>query len=199
MMLIEETAVPLAALPLDEFTAHLRLGTGFSDGDVQAPVLESFLRAAISAIEARTGKILIEREFTWIISRWRNAEGQPLPVAPVNVVNSVLLRDSHDEATVVDAANYRLERNLHRPVLRPCTGRLPTIATGGEAEIAFTAGMAENWVALPADLGHAVLLQAAHYYEYRHETGLGEGCMPFAVTTLIERYRNLRIFSGRGS
>ena len=56
MMLIEETAVPLAALPLAEFKAHLRLGTGFADDDIQDPVLESFLRAAMAAIEARTGK-----------------------------------------------------------------------------------------------------------------------------------------------
>ena len=48
MMLIEETTVPEAALPLAEFKAHLRLGTGFSDDDVQDPVLPGFLRAALS-------------------------------------------------------------------------------------------------------------------------------------------------------
>ena len=59
MMLIEETAVPEAALPIAQLKAHLRLGTGFSDDDVQGPVLESFLRAAIASIEVRTGKVLI--------------------------------------------------------------------------------------------------------------------------------------------
>ena len=62
-MLIEETAVSPAALPLAEFKAHLRLGTGFADDDIQDPVLESFLRAAIAAIEGRTGKMLLERIF----------------------------------------------------------------------------------------------------------------------------------------
>ena len=66
MMLIEETAVPSEALPVDAFKAHLRLGTGFSEDTLQEPVLESFLRAAMSAIEARTGKILIERDFSWM-------------------------------------------------------------------------------------------------------------------------------------
>ena len=37
---------------------------------------------------------------------------------------------------------------------------------------------------------------AAHYYEYRHETRLGDGCMPFGVSSLIERYRPLRIGLG---
>ena len=52
---------------------------------------------------------------------------------------------------------------------------------------------------LPADLGQAVLLLAAHYYEFRHETQLGDGCMPFGVTSLIERYRTVRVFAGNAS
>ena len=63
MMLIEETAIADAALPVDQFKAHLRLGTGFAEDNVQDEVLKGFLRAAIAAIEARTGKVLIERGF----------------------------------------------------------------------------------------------------------------------------------------
>ncbi|MEL6435120.1 MAG: hypothetical protein AAFQ28_15125, partial [Pseudomonadota bacterium] len=86
MMLIEETAVPQAALPVDEFKSHLRLGTGFSDGDVQDVLLESYLRAAIAAVEARTGKILIVRSFSWTLTRWREPDVQSLPVAPVSEI-----------------------------------------------------------------------------------------------------------------
>jgi uncharacterized phiE125 gp8 family phage protein len=43
-----------------------------------------------------------------------------------------------------------------------------------------------------------VLLLGAHYYEYRAETGLAEGCMPFGVTSLIQRYRRMRITPGVG-
>jgi len=56
MMLVEQTSVPSAALPVTEFKDHLLLGTGFTGASVQDPVLENYLRAAISAIEARTGK-----------------------------------------------------------------------------------------------------------------------------------------------
>ncbi|WP_397543020.1 head-tail connector protein [Roseovarius salis] len=199
MMLIEETAVPQSALPIDAFKAHLRLGTGFSDGDVQDPVLESFLRAAISAIEGRTGKILIARAFSWIVSRWRDPAGQPLPVAPVSSVTRLVLRNREDEEEVIDPALYRLEEHMHRPVLRPRGEVLPVIPTGGTAELDFDAGLAPDWDGLPADLGQAVLLLAAHYHEYRHETALGGGCMPFGVTSLIERYRNVRIFAGGAS
>ena len=55
-MLVEETTVPAAALPIAAFKDHLRLGTGFSEDTIQDSVLEGFLRAAVAAIEARTGK-----------------------------------------------------------------------------------------------------------------------------------------------
>ena len=196
MMLIEETAVSQAALPLAEFKTHLRLGTGFADDDIQDPVLESFLRAAIAAIEARTGKILITRDFSWTLTLWRDPGGQALPVAPVSAIIRLTLRNRMDEEDVIDPAHYRLERDAHRPVLRPAGTALPMIPSGGTAEVEFSAGMAAAWGGLPADLAQAVLLLAAHYHEYRHETTLGDGCMPFGVSSLIERYRTVRLFGG---
>ena len=196
MMLIEETAVPQTALPLAKFKTHLRLGTGFADDDIQDPVLESFLRAAIAAIEARTGKILIKRDFTWTVTAWRDAGGQALPVAPVTAITRLALHDLATEEEVIAPGHYRLERDLQRPVLRPVGPRLPLVPAGGTAEIAFEAGMAADWAALPADLGQAVLLLAAHYYEYRNETASGEQGMPFGVSSLIERYRTVRILGG---
>ena len=196
MLLMEESAVPIAALPLAEFKAHLRLGTGFADDDIQDPVLEGFLRAALAAIEGRTGKVLIEREFSWVLHDWQDASGQPLPVAPVSAILSLTLRDRVDEEEVIDPALYRLERDAHRPVLRPAGYMLPIVPTGGVAEIVFRAGYGAVWGALPADLGQAVLLLAAHYYEHRFETALSAGCMPFGVASLIERYRKVRILGG---
>ncbi|MCZ0810700.1 MAG: head-tail connector protein [Pseudomonadota bacterium] len=196
MMLIEETGVPLAALPLAQFKAHLRLGTGFSEDGLQDIVLESFLRAAMAAIEARTGKALLRRAFTWTLSRWRDPGGQPVPVAPVDAITAITLRGRSESEEVIDPALYRLERDAQRPVIRPAGTALPCIPTGGTAEIAFAAGFADAWGDLPADLAQAVLLLAAHYYEYRDETALGEGCMPFGVRSLIERYRTVRLFAG---
>ena len=196
MMLIEETAVPAAALPLTEFKAHLRLGTGFAEADLQEPVLEGFLRAALAAIEGRTGKVLLTRDFSWVLARWSDAEGQALPVAPVSEILSLSLRSRMDEVEVVAPQHYQLERDAHRPVLRPSGLFLPVIVAGGVAEVVFRAGYGAVWGDLPPDLAQAVLLLAAHYYEYRHETGLGEGCMPFGVASLIERYRTVRLLGG---
>ncbi len=195
-MLIEETAVPLAALPVDELKAHLRLGSGFSDGDIQDVVLESYLRAAISAIEARTGKILIERDFSWTLTRWRDATGQALPVAPVTAITALVLRDRADGEELINPGQYRLEIDAQRPVLRPSGTFLPGIPPGGVAEVSFTAGYSQTWGGLPSDLGHAVTLLAAHYYENRNESRAGDQVMPFGVHSLIERYRTVRLFGG---
>lgn len=198
MMLIEETPILLAALPVTEFKAHLRLGSGFAEDSLQDPVLESFLRAAISAIEARTGKILIAREFSWTLTDWRDQTGQALPVAPVNAIVEMVLIDALDAEATVDPGLYKLVADMQRPRVVPTGALLPSVPTNGAVRLRFDTGFGAAWSDLPADLGQAVLLLAAHYYEYRNDTGLSDGCMPFGVTSLIERYRTVRIFGGAG-
>ncbi len=196
MMLTEETSVPGGALPVEEFKAHLRLGSGFTGETVQEAVLESFLRAAIAGIEARTGKVLIKRAFSYTVSQWRDATAQVLPVAPIETVGELLIEDAGGAQEIVDAGDYRLSQDAQAPKLRATGACLPSVPNGGFAKITFTAGYAVDWAGLPADLGQAVMLLAAHYYEYRHETALSDGCMPFGVTSLIQRYRPLRLTLG---
>ncbi|RFP87619.1 hypothetical protein DZK27_11545 [Rhodobacteraceae bacterium 63075] len=198
MMLTEENRVPPEALPLDAFKAHLRLGTGFAETDLQDPVLESFLRAAMSAIEARTGKILIARDFTWTITAWRDDTGQALPVAPVTAITDVTYIKRDGEETPLAPNFYQLAEDAQRPQLMPVAGVLPAVPAGGSVRVAFQAGFGASWEDLPADMAQAVLLLAAYYYEYRNETSMGENQMPFGVSSLIDRYRTVRLFAGAG-
>ncbi|MGH1356061.1 MAG: head-tail connector protein [Thalassovita sp.] len=199
MMLVEETQVPQAALPVADFKSHLRLGSGFAEDSVQDAVLESFLRAAMAAVEARTGKVLIEREYSWTLSHWRDASGQGLPVAPINAITEMVLVDRGGDETTVLSDSYVLRPDQQRPRLCPVSGLLPTVPTAGQVRIGFMAGYGPDWSDLPSDLAQAVLMLGAHYYEYRHETALSGRCMPFGVTSLLERYRNVRVFAGGAS
>lgn len=196
MMLIEETSVPDAALPVDAFKAHMRLGSGFGQDDVQDEVLGGFLHAALAAIEARTGKALIARDFRWTVFEWRGVGAQVLPIAPVLVVSRVVQVAGDGSERDVDPTTYRLEQDTHRPRLRARTSCLPAIDPQGHLVVEMTAGMAATWAELPSDLRQAVFLLAAHYYEFRTETALSDGCMPFGVTSLIGRYRAMRIGGG---
>ena len=75
-MLIEDTPIQDSALPLEAFKAHLRMGSGFGTEDLQDSVLLSFLRAAVAAIEVRTGKALFVRAFRWTVHGWRSEVAQ---------------------------------------------------------------------------------------------------------------------------
>lgn len=193
-MLVEETTVPSGSLPVAEFKDHLRLGTGFADDAMQDTVLESYLRSAIAAIEARTGKALLLRDFVWTLTRWRDAARQTLPIAPVDAVTMVTLIDEEGESSPVEADRYVLHRDSQSPCLVARGSRLPTIPPNGSVKLTLSAGYAEVWGDVPPDLGQAVFLLAAHFYENRSALASNDAIMPFGVSLLIDRYRRVRVF-----
>lgn len=195
MFLVEQTSVAGAVLPVAELKDHMLLGTGFADDGAQDAVVEAYLRSAIAAVEARTGKVLVSKSYRWTLTAWREACRQGLPLAPVSSVDAVRLLDRLGQETVVDAGAYRLEVDDHRPALWGMVGALPSIATGGTVEIDFTAGYGAAWADVPVDLALAAFMLATHYYENRAAVGSDVG-VPMAVTSLIERYRNIRILGG---
>ncbi|TVP72335.1 MAG: hypothetical protein EA339_06865 [Rhodobacteraceae bacterium] len=188
MDLRETSPIPTAALPLAEFRAHLRLGSGFVDETTQDATLEQFLRAAIASVEARVSRALFQRTFELRLSAWRGTEAQRLPVAPVVALGAVTLINAAGGQSPVAAGRLRLDADSARPRV---IGVLPTIPTRGQVVIAFTAGFATDWAAIPSDLRQAVLLLAAQYYEAR-DTG-GDADMAFGIRALLERWRDIRI------
>jgi len=196
MVLVELTTVPTGVLPVSEFSAHLHLGTGFADDGSQDAVLAAYLRAAVAAIEARIGKALIERVFSWQLTAWRSSEAQVLPVAPVAAITAVKVVDRAGQQVVVDPALYGLEKDSQRPRLVARGASLPAIPAGGTAEIEFAAGYGPGWADLPVDLAQAVFLLGAHFYENRRGEGGRNDLMPFGVMALIETYRAVRVLGG---
>jgi uncharacterized phiE125 gp8 family phage protein len=195
-MLTEDSTQPAPPLPVAAFKAHLHLGTGHTEADLQDDLLAGFLRAASAAIEGRIGKVLLERAFILELPRWSDPAAQPLPLAPVTAITSLSLQQAGGSLIPVAPQGWRLERDLQRPCLRGAQGMLPAIPPGGQAILHLRAGLAPDWAGLPADLAQAVLMLAAHFYDYRHDTTLGSGCMPFGVTSLIARHRALRLSFG---
>ena len=197
MMLMEQTQVPVGVLPLELFKDHLRLGTGFGVDSVQDGMLETYLRAAIAAIEARISKALIARDYSYTVSAWRDLAAQSLPVSPVSAITAFVIVDRAGGEVIIDPSKYMLEPDMHRPRLVSLGFVLPQVPVGGAARIEFTAGFGPAWSDVPGDLAQAVFLLAAHYYEHRFEGAASERDMPFGVAPLLDRYRNIRIFGGR--
>ena len=195
MMLTEVTPVSSGALPVEEMKDHLRMGSGFADDGLQDALIETYLRAAMAAIEGRIGKMLFQRSFLWVLECWRDAE-QALPVAPVTSIASVTLVDAEGAEVVVPATAYRLIPDLHRPRLAGRGTALPMIPNDGLVKVVFEAGFGMAWTDVPVDLRQAVLLLAGEYYEHRHDDGAQAAGLPFGVVTLIERWRTVRILGG---
>lgn len=196
MLLTELTTVSQSALPVQAMKNHLRLGSGFTDDGLQDGLVESYLRSALAAVEGRIGKVLISRQFRLRIEDWRSLDEQALPVAPVTAITSVTLVDAAGGSQVVDAGRYRLVPDAHRPRLAANGMLLPTVPTGGHIEIVFDAGFGAAWTQVPPDLAQAVMMLTARYYEQRNENGQLTAGLPFAVQTLIERWRTVRVLGG---
>ena len=194
-MLTEQTSVSGAALPVQALKDHVRLGSGFTDDALQDGLIESYLRAAMAAIEGRIGKALIARTYKLVLQDWRQGNEQPLPVAPVSAIASVTVYDAANVATVIAADRWQLVVDMARPKLAAVGVLLPVVPMDGRAEVVFTAGFGAAWGAVPADLAQAVLLLAAQYYEDRHDSGQAAG-LPRAVQVLIERWRTVRVLGG---
>ena len=196
MMLTEVSSVALAALPVQGLKDHLRLGTGFADGAMQDGLIESYLRAALAAIEGRTGKAILQRRFKLVLDQWRSAEEQALPVAPVVAIESVTLVAADGSSTVVQPAAYRLAADFQRPKLAAVGYLLPNVPTDGRGEIVFDAGFGAGWAQVPADLQQAVMLLAGQYYEQRNDFAGAVAGLPQPVQALIERWRTVRVLGG---
>ena len=195
-MLTELTTVSGAALPLQALKDHLRLGSGFADDGMQDALVESYLRAAMAAIEARIGKVLVARQFKLSLQDWRGQSEQALPVAPVAALVSVTLVDPLGVQTVLAPARYRLVPDTHRPKLAAVGILLPAVPSEGRVEIVFDAGFGAAWSAVPPDLAQAVLLLAAEFYEHRLDTGGRSFGLPVTVQALIEKWRTVRVLGG---
>ncbi len=193
MMLTEVTAVPAAALPVSQFRDHLRLGTGFTDSGLEDSLLETYLRAALAAVEAWTGKALILRTFMIEREAWSSTSEQALPVSPVRSVSELALVTADGSTTIVESYRYRLVLDTHEPKLTSASASLPAIPIGGVVRVTFDAGFGASWANVPADVGHAVILLAAYYHEYRHEARTGASKIPYGVTRLLSGWRPLRL------
>lgn len=192
MNLTELTTPSVASYPLAAFKDHLHLGSGFIDDGAQDALLEAYLGTAIATIEGRTGKVLLERDYSWEITTWYATNRQGLPVSPVSAVSSVALVAMDGTETIIDPAKYALRKDDFRPEL--IANCLPHIPANSTVRIVFTAGYGAAWSDVPVDIAHAVMILAAGFYANRGDCAeSGEAAMPFGVQAILERYRSVRL------
>lgn len=196
MILTELSSVGDDALPVQQFAEHLRLGTEFAETALQNDLLSIYLRAAIGAIEGKTGRIILQKVLSWQVTGWRYGDTLVLPARPVAAVNALRTFDRAGSVTEFGPEIYDFIEDANVPAIRSVGAQLPTIPDGGTAEIEFVAGHGATWTDVPSDLQQAVLILAAQFYENRTGAPDPSGVLPMAVLALIEPYRPIRLFGG---
>ncbi len=196
MILTELNSVPSATLPIAKFADHLRLGTEFAETSLQNDLLDVYLRAAISAIEGKTGRVILQKSFIWQLTGWRHADAQILPVRPVVSITALRTYDRSGAVTEYSSDHYDFIPDSQAPAIKAVGSRLPSVSSGGSVEIEFAAGHGATWDEVPSDLAQAVIILAAQFYENRTGAPDPSGVLPMAVLSLIEPYRPVRLFGG---
>jgi uncharacterized phiE125 gp8 family phage protein len=108
----------------------------------------------------------------------------PLPLPPLNAVDTVTLYGSDDHATVLDASGYQVDAPGGRLVFG---APHPGLRAVNGVAIAFTAGYGDA-AAVPAPIKTAILQTIAWLYDHRGGDGL-----PDAALALLAPYRAVRL------
>jgi uncharacterized phiE125 gp8 family phage protein len=147
-------------------------------------------------IEAALGLALITQSWTYTLDRWPDWPEVPLPLRPVQAINSVHVLAADGSAETMAAAAYILDGHGVPPRLTRtgATWPQPGRASGG-IEIAFTAGFGAQASDVPAPIRQGLLLLVAHWYEHRDPIEIGSPALavPSGVSELLAPYRVRRL------
>ena len=183
-----ENISPSAALPVSLARAkeHLRADDAADDA-----LITDMLKAATHRLERAAGLSLIT-------SQWRLwADALPadcilrIPLHPVQSIDEVAVR-TESGWRVVAADKWQADF-ASRPARLRASADWPAPDGGLNAiRVTFTAGFGNDESAVPTDLKMAVLVLAAHHYEFR-EGGAAPSGLPPEVRALIAPWRPLAL------
>ncbi|MEM6971924.1 MAG: hypothetical protein AAF577_03890 [Pseudomonadota bacterium] len=194
MRLTETGPGPIPTPPLSLFKEHLRLGFGFADDGSEDVLLGEYLRAAVGVVERRTARALVTRPFVLSVSGPDRDGCVVMPVGPVSAVTGVSIVDGV-LTTALDVGDWRVSPGETGQRVGRVSAPPPVVPAGGTLQIAFLAGLAADWDAVPADLAQAVLILAADFYARRGSEGVKsiEADLPEAFLRLIGPWRPIRV------
>lgn len=178
-MTLISTDPPLAEpVTLAELKAHLRIDAGDEDD-----LLASLIRVARAHLEAVAGVALITQGFRLVLDDWPRGDVIHLMRTPVQTIDAVIVYDAEGMPQNVALTGMVIDARAQpaRLVLRERPR--PARAING-IEIEFTAGFGSASDA-PAELKRAILLHAAHLYEFRG--AVAPDMQPAAVPKGYER------------
>ncbi|MFN3945186.1 MAG: head-tail connector protein [Allosphingosinicella sp.] len=174
-------AAPIGPQPeaVAEIKAYLRIGHDEEDGLIGRLAL-----AAIELCEQFTGRAAIARVHEEAMAA--RPSWTRLTAAPVRSIEAVAHAPLGGAFEALAPGSYAIDIDAH------AEGWVRTPAhAAGRIRVAYTAGLAADYGALPDGLRHGVVRLAAHLYT--HRDGAERSCPPAAVAALWRPWRRLRI------
>ena len=113
---------------------------------------------------------------------WPECDRLPLPIAPVLLANTVTMTVDAVAFTAF-AVSTGLRPSIGLTAARPC----------GLIIIQYTAGFGDQASSIPADLAHAILDQAAAFYDERGNIMGKSNGMSTHMSRIVARYRRVAL------
>jgi uncharacterized phiE125 gp8 family phage protein len=175
-MVTEEPVEPGSAAT-EAAKAYLRVEGNDEDG-----LIGSLVASAASLCEAFTGQALMRRGFSETAER--SGCWQRLGRTPVAAVTAVEEARPDGSYTPVPAASYAVDIDANGD------GWVRVDSAVRRVRVAYQAGLAADWDALPETLRQGIIRLAAHLYTQRTDA---HAAPPAAVTALWRPWRQMRL------
>jgi uncharacterized phiE125 gp8 family phage protein len=192
MALVLTSGPAVEPVSVADAKTHLRI-----DGTAEDILIASLLLTSRLHIETALGLALINQSWMLVLDRWPQCGTVEIPIAPLQAVTAVRVRNAAGVATTVPPTSYLVDIASKPPRLIWNNNWAPSspgqVANGIEIDV--TAGFGAMAASVPAPLKHAILLLSAHWYEHRDPVEIGSTTarIPEAVADLIQPFRKFRL------
>ncbi len=178
-MITRDPLVP-DSLMLDEIRAYLRI-----ELDEEDPLLTALLLAAIAHAEAFLNQMLIRRgvrEILPVTPDWKR-----LGATPVASITSVSGLPADGAPFILSPPAYAVDIDSNSDGWL----RVTQPGAAGRVEVAYSAGLALDWSALPEAIRLGILRLVGHLHAYRDDAS--DVGPPAAVAALLRPWRRMRL------
>ncbi|MBW4330582.1 hypothetical protein KY084_06795 [Stakelama sp. CBK3Z-3] len=151
--------------------------------DVNDARIEAMAASALALAEAFTGQVLVARDDEEMLTVRQN--WTPLSSEPVTAITGVIGVPAEGANFVLPVGAYSVDIDARGMGWV----RIVRAGTAGRVRVLFTAGLANDWTALPAPVRQGVILLIAHLADERSASE----APPAAVTALWRPWRRIRL------
>ncbi len=176
-------------LSLAEAKSFLRV-----EHDADDAIIAALVAAARNHVEAQTRSALIAQTWRLVLDRWPESGRIAPRLGPLRAVVAARVLDATNAARDIDPDAFVVDRAAGA-IVAPGWSLPPPGRPIAGIELDIEAGFGEAASDVPPKLVQAIRMLAAHWYENRGLTAIGQpvAMMPASVNALISSHRVLSL------